>query len=106
MSAITMIATATAKPGMGDKLEKIIRASIQPTRAEDGNLHYSLHRSIEDPDVFVFVERWASMEALQAHGMSAHVEEILGAAAEVMAGAPEARILTVLDDGALKGRLG
>lgn len=46
------------------------------------------------------------MEALQAHGMSAHVEEILGAAAEVMAGAPEARILTVLDDGALKGRLG
>ncbi len=47
------------------------------------------------------------MEALQAHGVSAHVEEIPGAAAAVMAGAPETRTLAMLDDdGALKGRLG
>lgn len=106
MSAITMIATATAKPGQGDELEKVIQASVAPTHAEPGNLHYSLHRSVQDPHVFVLVERWESMQALQAHAETDHVKTILAESADLMTGPPHAQVLTQISEGdPAKGRI-
>lgn len=67
MPDVVVVATFTAKPGMGDALEPGLRAPVEPTHAEEGCLLYALHRGAHDPDTFVFIERWSSAEALHAH---------------------------------------
>ena len=53
MSAITVIARATAKPGHEEDLERALRESIPPSHDEPGCLRFSLHRSAQDPSVLV-----------------------------------------------------
>lgn len=85
MPEVIVVATLTAKPGSGDTVEAGLRDAITPTHNEDGCLLYALHRGIDDPDIFVFVERWTSDEALAAHaaqpwvtGLSALADDLLG----------------------------
>ena len=51
------------------------RTVIAATHKEDGCLHYDLHSSITEPNTFVFVERWASREALGRHFETPHLKE-------------------------------
>jgi quinol monooxygenase YgiN len=92
-AVIHVIATFLAAPGREDELESALRTLIEPTRREAGCLRYDLLRSFPDvtPVEFVFVEEWASVEELDAHGKMPHlqalgpvVKELLGAAPHVI----------------------
>jgi len=85
VSDVIVVATFTARPGMGDTVEAGLQDVVAPTHNEDGCLLYALHRGIVDPDTLVFVERWTSTEALGAHaaqpwvrGLSALAEHLVG----------------------------
>jgi quinol monooxygenase YgiN len=73
MDPITVVATIAAKPGKEDAVESLLKNLILPTHQEEGCLRYALHRSLQDPARFVFVEQWENLTALQAHLGSAHV---------------------------------
>lgn len=104
-AALTVIATATAKPGEGDKLEAVLRASVVPTHAEPGNLHFSLHRGADAPETVIAIERWSSPEALQAHFGTDHIATVMAQTADLMAGAPDIRVLAQVPEGTSpKGR--
>ena len=60
--------------------EQLLRGLIEPTHAEAGCLAYALHRGSDDPQRFVLVERWASREDLDAHGVADHMEASRAAA--------------------------
>jgi quinol monooxygenase YgiN len=64
---LTVVATITAKPGNEQTVKDLLLSIIEPTRAEDGNVAYTLHQGDEDPAVFVFYEVWESKEKLRAH---------------------------------------
>lgn len=105
MSELTVVATATAKAGEGDALEKLLRASVVPTHGEEGNLHFSLHRSVQQPEVIVGIERWASQEALDVHFATPHIQKVMAEATDLMAGPPVVQVLTWLPEGdSPKGR--
>jgi quinol monooxygenase YgiN len=72
-SAIGVTATFTAKPGKEKELEAMLLGLVAPTHREAGCLHYSLHRSAENPGTFYFVEKWASSKDLGAHLQAPHV---------------------------------
>lgn len=89
MAAIVhVIATFIAAPGKEDELESVLRTLIEPTRREAGCLRYDLLRSFPgvSPVEFVFVEDWATVEELDAHGKMPHLQE-LGPRVQALLGA-------------------
>lgn len=100
MSAISTVAVITAKPGSGDEVETILRTLAEATHGEEGCQLYSLQRGLEDSDVFVTVEKWASSADLAAHMASPHIAAALGAAGELLAVPPQIIPATPLTVGA------
>jgi quinol monooxygenase YgiN len=80
---IQVLAIITAKPGMRDRILEAYRANVETVRAEAGCVAYEAVVDVRDgadafakfgPDSFVVVEKWASIEALQAHAVAPHMK--------------------------------
>jgi quinol monooxygenase YgiN len=80
---IHVLAMITAKPGMRDRILEAYRANVDAVLAEAGCLAYEAVVDVRNPaagfaqfgaDSFVVVERWASLEALQAHAVAPHMK--------------------------------
>lgn len=63
MTPLTIVAKIKAQPGAESIVRQALRQLIPPTLAEAGCLNYDLHRSIEDPTLFLFYENWDSESA-------------------------------------------
>ncbi|MDR0805344.1 MAG: antibiotic biosynthesis monooxygenase [Enterobacteriaceae bacterium] len=72
MSAITIIATLTIKSDFQAVLLESLKKLVDSSRAEKGCLQYDLHQDNQNPLVYVFIERWASQDVLDAHNVSEH----------------------------------
>lgn len=96
MSQIAVVSISTAKPGQEAKLEAALRALIEPSRHDPGFIQYDLHRDLDDPRTFVFVERWASREALAQHAAAPHIQA-WRAQADALLESKTLRVLTRLD---------
>ncbi len=79
---IHVIAIITAKPGTREAFLKEAKANIPNVLAEPGCIEYGIATDTDGfggfqtklgPDMFVFVEKWASPEALKAHAVAAHM---------------------------------
>ncbi len=79
---IRVAAFLHAKPGEEAAVRAAALACVAPTRAEAGNHQYELHTDVADPSVFVFIEHWASQQALDEHMRTPH----LGALAQALDG--------------------
>jgi len=86
---VTVIATLKAKPGQEETLQGELLALIPTTRLEGGCLNYDLHRSTENPAVFVFHENWTSRAALEAHLANAHLVAFMSKADALLAEPPQ-----------------
>jgi quinol monooxygenase YgiN len=82
MSEIAVVAISVAKPGYEEQLRQALEGIVGPTRKEAGVLQYDLHRDVQEPRRFVFVERWESAEALAVHAKSAHIDAYRKAVAD------------------------
>ena len=71
---IYVIATTEVKPDARDAYIKGARDCIAATHREKGCLSYESHASINDPNLFVVVERWESREDLNANGKAPHMK--------------------------------
>jgi quinol monooxygenase YgiN len=60
----------------------------EATQAEPGCIVYSLNRGLEQPNVFVTVEKWESADALQAHLHSAHIGAAMSRTGELLTEPP------------------
>ncbi|MGB8936650.1 MAG: putative quinol monooxygenase [Candidatus Nitrosopolaris sp.] len=83
--SVRVIAIFLAKNGLTDQLENILVNLIQPTRKEEGNIAYVLHRSIDNPDELMFDEIWIDKGSLEAHLKQPHVMSALERAASFIA---------------------
>jgi len=89
---VTVIATLKAKAGQEEALQQELLALIPITRQEEGCLNYDLHRSTEDPAVFVFHENWTSKAALDAHLARPHLTAFMGKADTLLAEPPRVEL--------------
>jgi quinol monooxygenase YgiN len=90
---IKVVALLTVQPGKGEELLAAWPALAVQVRAEEGCLAYDLHTVVRQPDRFVVLERWASTDALKAHGASAHMKEFGATGAAFMAGRSDVLVL-------------
>ncbi len=79
-----VLATVQAKAGMEAATEKMLIGLLSPTHAEAGCVTYALHKRIDRPGTFYFVEQWESQQALDAHLGSAHISAALNRQAELL----------------------
>ncbi|KEY59261.1 putative quinol monooxygenase [Serratia sp. DD3] len=77
MSEVKVVALITATPEHRTAVEQALRAMVAPSRAEAGCLQYDLHQEVDHPDAYVFIERWASAQALQEHTETNHFRAFL-----------------------------
>ena len=89
MSEIVVVGSLKARPGKEDDLEQALAGLVAPTHAEAGCILYALHRGVDDPARFAFVERWESRQHLDDHLGSAHISALLEQADELLAEAPD-----------------
>ncbi|HPY23484.1 MAG: hypothetical protein QG655_885 [Actinomycetota bacterium] len=100
---VVVIASFTAKPESVDTVRAACERAITEVHDEPGCELYSLHRT---GDTFVFIEQWASAEALKAHSTAPAVGALFATIGEHLAGAPDVRMLEPLPAGdAAKGQL-
>ena len=78
MTPLTVIAKLKAKAGCEEQLGEVLKGLVAPTRAEQGCITYDLHRSHEDPGVFIFYETWETRPLWEAHMQSPHLTVFSG----------------------------
>src|SRR5882757_123366 len=71
---IYVVATSEVKPELRDAFIKGAKECIEATRKEKGCVSYENHSSINDPNLFVVVERWETREHLGAHSKAPHMK--------------------------------
>jgi len=80
---IHVLAIITARPGMRDRILEAYRDNVEAVRAENGCLAYEAVVDVDNAapafatfgaDAFVVVEKWSSLEALQAHAAAPHMK--------------------------------
>ena len=71
---IYVVATTQMKPESREAFIAGNKQCIAETRKEKGCLSYEGHTSVNDPNVYVVVERWESRENLNAHGKAPHMK--------------------------------
>lgn len=101
---IHVLATIIAKPGRRAELLARFAAVLPLVHAERGCIEYrpvvDRHAGLDGarselgPDGYIVVEKWESLEALDAHAATAHMREFNGQTAELIA----SRTLHVMQD--------
>lgn len=76
---IVVIAKVEAKQDQLELVKSEALKLIEPTRKEPGCIEYNLQQDSENPEVFIFVERWESKELLSAHLESKHLQHFVKA---------------------------
>lgn len=72
MEKKTIVARAKVVEGREVEFLKAAEALIRGTRAERGNISYTLYKSTETESDFLFYEEYESAEAMAVHANSAH----------------------------------
>lgn len=94
---LRVVASFKAKNGMEQAALEELGALLSPTRKEAGCIQYDLHRSTDDPGVFVFYENWKSKQDLEKHLAMPYLQALLGKVEELFAEAPVINFLEKLD---------
>jgi quinol monooxygenase YgiN len=101
MAVVHVLAIITARPGRRAELLQIFKANVPAVRAEEGCIDYVATVDAEGAggiqtrlgeDVFVAVEKWASLEALKAHAAAPHMKSYAERTKELIA----SRVIHVL----------
>ncbi|MFI6362189.1 putative quinol monooxygenase [Nocardia sp. NPDC050630] len=94
-----VVATMIAEPGQEELVEQTLTTAAAAVHAEPGCLMYALHRKTGTTGHFVMIEKWASKEALRAHGGGTAMREIGQALATALTGPAEISVFDPLPAG-------
>jgi quinol monooxygenase YgiN len=97
-NSVRLIAIHLAKNGLGDKLQRILVSVIEPTRKEEGNIAYVLHRSMDTPDELMFDEIWVDNESLEAHLKQPYIKSAVEQMTPILAKPVELRRYSEIRD--------
>ena len=76
MSELVVVARLTAAAGEEEAVQAALPRLIAASRTEPGNIDFTGHRSLEDPNQYLLLERYASRASFDSHLASPHYQEI------------------------------
>jgi quinol monooxygenase YgiN len=83
---------AIAREGADEAMQKLAVEHVLRSRAEPGCISHEVSRDVQQPERFVFVERWQDMAALQAHFQVDASRQFAKSMAQLSDGRPEMEI--------------
>ena len=89
---IKIVAKFPIAPENAEKFVTLASALIEASRAEAGNIHYSLNTDKKDPNTLVFTECWKDKEAIRFHNRTEHFTRILPQLKELCCGDPSSEM--------------
>lgn len=95
---LVVLASAQAKPGKEAELESALREAAGPTRQQPGCVSFTLFRATSDRGTIVGFERWASPADHERHLRGAHVQKLMAAMADILAGPPNIVSYEIVDE--------
>ncbi|WP_298485973.1 putative quinol monooxygenase [uncultured Maribacter sp.] len=72
-SYLTLVVHILVKEEFREEIKDALLKLVGPTRGEEGNIAYDLHQDNENPNLFLFHEKWVDQEYLTKHSHSAHI---------------------------------
>ncbi|MGY1841855.1 MULTISPECIES: putative quinol monooxygenase [unclassified Modestobacter] len=94
--SFVIVATVVPKPESRDAVREALLAAVPQVHTEPGCELYSVQ---EDEQGFVFVERWASQEAMAGHGQGEALRTLMAAVSDHLAQPLDVRVLQPLPAG-------
>ncbi|MCD7971268.1 MAG: antibiotic biosynthesis monooxygenase [Candidatus Azobacteroides sp.] len=86
------------KPEKVDDYIQATKELIEKSRAEEGNISYTLYQHPEDKTVFIFFEEWKNQAAIDYHFSTEHFKEFGTRGDEFDAAPGELTIYTVVPE--------
>lgn len=86
--ALLAVMTNRVKFGSEADLERLSIEYARAAREDPGCVEFRFARDVEDTEVMVFIEKWATREDFNDHSKHDHTREFIAAAAEFTTGAP------------------
>ncbi len=62
-----LISKVYVKPENQEKFLEIVKMFVDNTKTEEGYIDYSMNKSYDNPDLFIFIEKWTNKELQVAH---------------------------------------
>jgi quinol monooxygenase YgiN len=106
MADVVAVVVYRANPNDVEAATEAFRRVVEPTHAEAGALTCALTQSEDDPTVFLLIERWASMEAVEEHLEKTYVKAFREVVGDLFSADPEVFMLSDVPIGdSAKGRI-
>ncbi|PIF01436.1 MAG: antibiotic biosynthesis monooxygenase [Maribacter sp.] len=71
-SYLTIVARILVKEEHREPVKAELVKLLDVTRAEEGNISYDLHQDNDNPNLFLFHERWVNQDFLLKHTQTEH----------------------------------
>jgi len=80
---IKIVAVMKVKAECVNTFKALAKELVEKSRAEEGNVSYSLNELIGDPTTLAFIEIWKDQAAIDTHNATEHFTGILPKLAEL-----------------------
>ena len=80
---IKIVAKMVVREDAINSFHALAQELVEKSRAEEGNISYSLNQSITDSKVHAFIEIWKDQAAIDSHNKTEHFTSILPKLAEL-----------------------
>ena len=95
---IGVVAKLTIAEGKNEDFEAIGRDLMAKVKAnEPGTLTYQLYKSKSDPNVYIFMEQYATADDLKAHGKTEYFKAAGPKLGTCLAGAPDIQYFDIVE---------
>ncbi|MCM2534127.1 antibiotic biosynthesis monooxygenase [Neobacillus pocheonensis] len=81
---IIIHATFYLNPEKLDMFLEEIQPLIAASREENGNISYTLHKDVENENVYTMVEVWKDMQSVVSHNSSEHFTKFVAKAKDFL----------------------
>ena len=89
---IKIVAKQTVQEGKAEEFLATAKELIEKSRAEAGNVFYTLNQSRIDPNQLVFIECWKDEDAIAAHNAAEHFNRFLPMLGALCEGEPSIEV--------------
>jgi quinol monooxygenase YgiN len=87
-----VVAKIKAKNGQEEAVEKVLRDLTANVKQEVGTVVYTLHRSQNDPALFMVYEKYSDAAAFELHGSTPYFQKAVAALMPLMDGGLEIEV--------------
>ena len=94
---IKIVARMTVKKDKVEEFKEIVRELIEKSRAEEGNIFYTLNQNLEDAQKLTFIECWKDEEAIRIHNATPHFTTIVPEMGELCEGGEPTEMYTEIE---------